>query len=44
MCLYDLRIGGADLTARFPRDWLDDWRGVAEGLSKLILSLRAHAG
>lgn len=44
MCLYDLRIGGADLTARFPRDWLDDWRGVAEGLNKLILSLRAHGG
>ena len=26
MCLYDRRIGGADLTVRFPRDWLDDWQ------------------
>ena len=27
MCLHERRIGGADVTVRFPRAWLDDWRG-----------------
>ena len=26
MCLHERRIGGADVTVRFPRVWLDDWR------------------
>ena len=26
MCLHERRIGGADMTVRFPRDWLADWR------------------
>ena len=29
MCLFDRRIGVADITVRFPRDWLDDWQNVA---------------
>ena len=41
MCLYDRRIGAADLTIRFPRDWLDDWQNVAGKLDQLIASLRA---
>ena len=44
MCLYDRRIGGADLTVRFPRDWLDDWQNVAGRLDPLIASLRATGG
>lgn len=43
MCLHDRRIAGADLTVRFPRDWLDDWASVAQGLERLIASLRASA-
>jgi hypothetical protein len=25
---------------RFPRDWLNDWRNVAQGIDKLIANLR----
>ena len=25
-CLYERRIGAADIMVRFPRDWLIDWR------------------
>jgi hypothetical protein len=38
-CLYERRIGSADLTARFPRDWLDNWQSVSAGLDKLLASL-----
>jgi len=39
-CLYERRIGAADLVVRFPRDWLNDWRLVAGGIEQLIRSLR----
>jgi hypothetical protein len=39
-CLAERRIGNADVTARFPRDWLDNWRDVEAGLEKLIGQLR----
>ena len=35
-CLYELRIDGADLVLRFPRDWLGDWRPLAGGLDRMI--------
>ena len=44
ICLYDRRIGSADLTIRFPRDWLVQWSQVAGGLEQLIASLRARTG
>lgn len=44
MCLHERRIGGADATVRFPRDWLNDWRGVAERVDRLLSGLRPHAG
>jgi hypothetical protein len=44
MCLYDRRIGAADVTIRFPRDWLEDWQGVHSKLDQLITSLRANGG
>jgi hypothetical protein len=44
MCLYDQRIGLADITVRFPSDWLDDWRTVASKLDTLIKSMRASGG
>jgi hypothetical protein len=43
ICLYERRVDGADLTARFPRDWLDDWRTIAAGLDRLIETLRSPA-
>jgi hypothetical protein len=44
MCLSERRIGGADVTVRFPSEWLTDWRNVAAGLEKLIGSFRASGG
>jgi len=38
-CLLERRIGNADLTVRFPRDWLSDWRSVSEGIDRLIARL-----
>lgn len=43
-CLAERRIGAADITIRFPRDWLSDWRGVAQGVDKLIANLRPFSG
>lgn len=42
ICLYDVRIGAADLTVRFPRLWLDDWRPVAGRIDALIKTLNTH--
>jgi hypothetical protein len=39
MCLSERRIGGADLTFRFPRNWLARWRDVAEAMDRLALQL-----
>ena len=41
-CLLERRIGNADFTFRFPRDWLNDWRRVAAGVDKLMA--RLHSG
>ncbi|HML13807.1 MAG TPA: hypothetical protein VK456_10895 [Xanthobacteraceae bacterium] len=40
MCLYEQRIGAASVTARFPREWLADWRGLVRAVDRLIASLR----
>lgn len=39
MCLTERRIGGADLTFRFPRQWLDQWRDVADAMERLVQQL-----
>jgi hypothetical protein len=41
-CLLERRIGNADITFRFPRDWLDDWKSVAAGIDRLLK--RLHPG
>jgi hypothetical protein len=38
-CLLERRIGDADITVRFPRDWLPDWRRVASGIDTLTARL-----
>ena len=43
MCLHERRIGGADVTVRFPREWLSDWRAVADGIDRLIGGFRPVA-
>lgn len=40
MCLYVRRIGEADVTVRFLRDWLNDWRPVAGNIERLMTKLR----
>ncbi|HEV7880254.1 hypothetical protein [Bradyrhizobium sp.] len=44
MCLSERRIDGADLTFRFPRAWLAQWRGVAGAMDKLTAQLRGPRG
>ncbi|MPZ38341.1 MAG: hypothetical protein GEU95_09780 [Rhizobiales bacterium] len=39
-CLFVRRIGDADVTVRFMRDWLNDWRPVASNIERLIATLR----
>jgi hypothetical protein len=40
MCLLERRLGAADIIVRFPRDWLFQWQDLAEGVDRLIASLR----
>jgi hypothetical protein len=42
MCLSERRIDGADLTFRFPRNWLGQWRDVAGAMDRLTAQL--HGG
>ena len=39
MCLSERRIDGADLTFRFPRSWLAQWRDVANAMDRLTVQL-----
>jgi hypothetical protein len=38
-CLYERAIDAAEMTLRFPRDWLVDWKSVADGFDRLIAQL-----
>ncbi|MBV8575282.1 MAG: hypothetical protein JOZ58_09640 [Acetobacteraceae bacterium] len=40
MCLSERRIGGADLTFRFPKAWLSQWQEVANAMDRLTVQLR----
>ena len=44
MCLSERRVEGADLTFRFPRQWLSDWRTVATSMDRLTMQLRGARG
>ncbi len=44
MCLSERRIDGADLTFRFPRSWLAQWRDVAEAMNRLTVSMHGSKG
>lgn len=39
ICLLERRIGNADITFRFPRDWLPDWKRVAKSIDQLVARL-----
>jgi hypothetical protein len=42
MCLSERRIDGADLTFRFPRSWLAQWRDVAGSMDRLTAQLHGR--
>jgi hypothetical protein len=44
MCLSERRIDGADLTFRFPRNWLAQWRDVANAMDRLAVLLQGPKG
>jgi hypothetical protein len=44
MCMSERRIGGADLTFRFPRQWLAHWQDVADAMERLIARLHRPPG
>jgi hypothetical protein len=39
-CISERTLDGAQITIRFPRDWLNDWRSVAAGFDRLAAQLR----
>jgi hypothetical protein len=43
MCLLQRRIGHADITVRFPRDWLTDWKKVLYGIDTVLKRLHPAA-
>jgi len=44
MCLSERRVEGADLTFRFPRSWLAQWRDVANAMEQLTVQLHGPRG
>jgi hypothetical protein len=44
MCLSERRVDGADLTFRFPRSWLVQWRDVATAMERLTAQLQGPKG
>ena len=44
MCLSERRVDGADLTFRFPRSWLAQWRDVANAMDRLTVQMRGAKG
>lgn len=43
-CLNEHLIDAAEITLRFPRSWLDDWRGIAAGFDRLLKMLHPQSG
>jgi len=44
MCLSERRVDGADLTFRFPRSWLSQWRDVATAMDRLTAQMQGPRG
>jgi hypothetical protein len=38
-CISERALDGAQISVRFPRDWLNDWRNVAAGFNRLVAQL-----
>jgi hypothetical protein len=42
MCLLQRRMGDADITVRFPRDLLNDWKKVLYGIDRVLTRLHPN--
>ncbi|HWX71616.1 MAG TPA: hypothetical protein VNY79_03865 [Xanthobacteraceae bacterium] len=38
-CIHERSLDAAEITLRFPREWLEDWRGLAAGFDRLLAQL-----
>jgi hypothetical protein len=38
-CIHERLVGAAEITFRFPRAWIGDWRNVAAGFDRLIAQI-----
>ena len=43
-CVHERLVDAAEITLRFPRQWLRDWRSLAAGFDRLIGQLHPKAG
>jgi hypothetical protein len=43
-CIYERSLDAAEITLRFPREWLQDWRSVATGFDRLMTQLHPQGG
>ena len=41
-CIQERLVAAAEITLRFPRQWLQDWRGVAAGFDRLVAQLHSE--
>jgi len=44
ICIHERMLDAAEITLRFPRAWLQDWRGVVAGFDRLVMQLHQQAG
>ncbi len=42
-CIHERALGGDEISLRFPRDWLSDWRNVGAGFDRLIAQLHPQS-
>jgi hypothetical protein len=42
-CIYERVLDKAEITLRFPRDWLGDWRNAAAGFDRLVAQMHPAA-
>jgi hypothetical protein len=43
ICIHERLVDAAEMTLRFPRAWLGDWRGVVAGFDRLAAQLHQQA-
>jgi hypothetical protein len=41
-CMHERSLDAAEITLRFPREWLQDWRNAAAGFDRLVAQLHSQ--